>query len=394
MRDFLRSSGRRVRAGWFWPLVLLTLPMCSLDSEGARGGDPDPDPPPHAFDPGNPPLAGAVLCDIPQVVGEGSGCATDTEAALGMSRAHAAVALNLGETNAIVLDFSDTTACGGKPRKVEFYGPFPDGLTVCLNCGQQIPAVYAGLFDVCVAQCKDLITFGDGPIPPEGVDAYCTANVRLSTNFEKDTCSPDFCSDGGTPIPNPTDPRRNPEDVTWVDFVNTSAVGSTLSFAGPETSDFSGGAASEQLITTGDAWVEFEAGQTGVSHLVGLRTSCDNITDCPDEDGTLADIPLGLSLNVSGGVFVIENGDVLAGPFPDYATGERFRIHVTDHNDGTADISFSRLPAPCTPNMPCTETLFYSHPVGTGPGYPLRLDATFREANASVKNVTIMRIIE
>jgi hypothetical protein len=272
------------------------------------------------------------------------------------------------------------------------HGPFPDGLTVCLNCAQQIPAVYPGPTDVCIAKCKDLINFGDGPLPAEGVDTFCAMNARPSTNFDKDACYEGFCTTGGMPIPTAADPRRDPEAVVWVDLIDTDADGNALSFSGDETGDFSAGAASEQLITEGDAWVEFEAGETGVSHIVGVRASCDTIAICPDTDGTLADIPLSLSLNRTGDVNVIENGVVVAGPFPPYSAGERFRIHVVEHF-GTANISFSRLPAPCMPNTPCTEDSFYEHPVGTGPSYPLRVDATFRETNASLQNVTIMRII-
>jgi hypothetical protein len=83
---------------------------------------------------------------------------------------------------------------------------------------------------------------------------------------------------------------------------------------------------------------------------------------------------------------------VIAGPYSPYKVGERFRIYVTDAHDGTADIAFSRLTDKCTPGLFCDETKFYLHPPGTGPKYPLRIDASFREANASFKNVTIMRI--
>jgi hypothetical protein len=385
MRDSLKSVGRWLRVGWFWPLALLTLPMCGLFFEEPT------------FDPGPSPVTSAIMCDIPKVVGEGTGCATADEAGYGMSLAAAAVALNLGETNPVVLDFSSdaTKECGGLPRKIEFHGPFPDGLAVCLNCGTQIPGVYAGAFDVCVAKCKDLLNSGEGPTPSEGVDAFCTANVRVSTNFAKDACYDNFCSTGGTPIPDAADPRRNPEDVTWVDLINTSAAGSTLSFTGPEgpePAEFSAGAASEQLIMTGDAWVEFEVAETGVSHGVGVRTSCAQVTSCPDMDPTLAGLPLWLSLNVDGSVYIIEDGDVLAGPFPPYVAGERFRIRVTDHNDSTADIAFFRYTTPCRPNMPCSDQPFYSYTGASRPNYPLRVDAIFREAPSSLQNVTIMRI--
>jgi len=394
MRDFLKRSGRRVLAGWFWPLALLTLPRCALvyNYDGYTQG------PSLVFDPGPSPVSGAVMCDIPKPEA-GTGCADPSDVGTLASLASAAVVLNLGDTHAPVLDFSATAtaACGGLPKKVDFFGPWPDGLTVCLNCGTQIPAVYANATAACVAQCIDSINFSEVPTPAEGVEAFCGAHAHVATNFKENDCFQGFCSDGGMPIPNhPADTRRNPEDVSWTDFSpNTSALGSTLSFAGPgDPLNFIAGAASVQLITIGDAWVEFEAGEPGVSHVVGLRTSCDKIADCPDMDGTLADIPLALSLNVNGDVNIIQNGAPLAGPFlPAYTPGERFRINVVDHNDKTADISFFRYATPCVPDNPCPGMPFFTYK-GTRPNYPLRVDATFREAPASVANVTIMRIIQ
>lgn len=408
MRVFLKSTGRWLRFGWILPLALLTLPMCGLDTSGCDPIDCPPDPgcegdecgpdvPP--FEPGVDP-EGAIMCDIPRVQGEGEDepvCANPNEAITGTSLASGAVMLNLGEKDdTFVLDFSPNAVsqCGGWPKKIEYYGTFPDGLAVCLNCGTQIPAVYATPFDACVARCKELITV-DGLIPEQGVDLFCTQNVRLSTNFGKDDCYEGYCTTGGTP--NSTtfdDPRRYPENLVWVDSVGgTTISGNTVTFDnGIQTGDFVAGAASEQLITTGDAWVEFEAGETGVSHVIGLRNSCDNVVNCPDLDGTLADIPLSLSLNLDGAVNIVQNNAVLAGPFDPYVAGERFRIHVVDHNDGTADLNFSRLLAPCVPDQACAELTFYIHPVGTGPSYPLRVDTTFRELNASLQNVTIMRI--
>lgn len=389
MGDSLKSTGhRRVRAGWIWPLALLALPMCTNDFEALL----------PSFFAGNEPRSGAIMCDIPKVVIEGNPCANESEAASGMPMSQAAVNLNLGErTSSIVLDFSDDALaqCNG-PRKVEFHGPFPDGHHVCLNCVQQMPSVYATPLEVCIAVCKDLIKFGDLATPPEGADAYCTAKARLSTNFNGNPCIDGLCTTGGNPIPTAADPRRNPEDLIWTDPVGDMDIdGNTLAFVGTTAPDlsFSAGAASEQLITTGDAWVEFAAGETGVSHVIGVRASCDNITVCPDEDGTLADIPVSLSLNSNGEVNVVKDNAVLAGPFGlPYEADERFRIYVVDRHDNTADIVFSRLDSTCDPDEACLEDRFYTYSDDARPTYPIRVDATFREGNASLANVTLMRI--
>lgn len=384
MRDSLKTARRWLRVGWFWPLALLALPVCGYPD--FQYGDPD------AFDPGDPPQSGAIMCDIPiPVVEEGADCADPSEVGTLAALESAAVLLNLGETRTPVLDFSSSATCGGQPRKVEFFGTWPDGLTVCLNCAQQIPAVYADATAVCVAQCKDLVTV-DGSEPPGGADAYCAVNAKVSTNFDGDPCFDDFCSTGGSPT-YPPDPRRPPENLVWTDPQGgVTIAGNALSFEGMGTGDFSAGAASEQVIQGGDAWVEFEAGETGVSHVVGLRSSCDKAANCPDMDGTLADIPLSLSLNATGEVNIVENGVVLA-TFADYVPGERFRIMAVDHHDKTAEISFYRYDTQCMPDSACPGLPFYEYP-GTRPTYPLRVDATFREATASLLNVTLMRIIK
>lgn len=398
MGDFQTTRRRRLSIGWLLPLVLLTLPNCILPAYEYVDDS--------VFDPGPAPHSAAIMCDIPKVPDPSvSQCATADEVDKGMAIGHAAVAINSGEiNNELALDYSEEALneCGGLPKKVNFYGTFPDGLTVCLNCDEQIHKlkVYADANAACQAKCQDLLA-ADGLA--EGAEAFCKERAHVSVNFNPKECFEGFCTNGGTPL-NLPDPRRKPEDLKWTDLVNTNLEdnGFTVKFYTPvdPNGEFNGGAASEQLITEGDAWIEFEAGETGVSHAIGVRTSCPDITTCPDQDATLKNMPLLLSLNSFNNdvnvVGVDANGvaSVVAGPYSPYAVGERFRIYVEDHHDGTADLSFSRLNAPCVPGTLCSENKFYLHPVGTGPKYPLRLDVAFREANASLKNVTIMRIIK
>src|SRR5437899_1446260 len=100
MHAFLKQSGSWVRAGWFWPLVLLALPNCAgilgVRDWGPGGNGDGPTP---FFEPGLEPRSSAIMCDIPMPA-ELSGisdCATDVVS--GMPTEYAAVALAQGEQN-------------------------------------------------------------------------------------------------------------------------------------------------------------------------------------------------------------------------------------------------------------------------------------------------------
>ena len=204
-------------------------------------------------------------------------------------------------------------------------------------------------------------------------------------------CFDHGCTNGGTPDPSFVDPRRAPEQVKWTDTIGTVATGNTLSrnvaTTGTKVEDFNAGAASVQIITKGDAWVEFEANDNMVSQVLGVRESCDDPTACPDTDPSLNDIGFSIILNNDQHIYVIESSPSVQvfGPFgTTYNAHDRFRVHVTDNSDGTATISYSQIIAG-------VDTPLYQH-VGPNPKYPLRIDATFREQNATLGNVTVMRI--
>lgn len=360
-----------------------------------------PPDPPMVFDPGDDPLSDAIFCEIPQpekvdVVT----CATqaDVDDPTNLSLTAAATALATGQSKNFALDFSDAAKlkCNGLPRKIAFFGAFPDGQTVCLNCNQQIPMTYATHAKACVAKCQDLITFGNG-IKPADTVAYCVANARLATNHAKDICYNGACSNGGTPLPNWIDPRRMPEPVEWIDHIGTEANGNSLTRiapqTGPGTADFNAGAASAQTIAYGDAWIEFEASEDDKHHVLGVRTSCADPSMCVDTVPTLDDAIFAIDLGVSAAVHVFEGGPSLQvyGTFGQYTAGERFRVRIKDNHNGTATISYARLTGPCPPGELCAnEQVFYTS-VAT-PAYPLRVDTSFREQGATLFNVNIVRI--
>src|SRR6185295_2435540 len=137
---------------------------------------------------------------------------------------------------------------------------------------------------------------------------------------------------------------------------------------------------------------------TNLTHIVGLsadRSGCGQ--PCPDTDPTTNDIGFGIVLNIDGRVYVGEAGAQVPGPGPNgsfrnsYAVGERFRVSLNDNGDGTAAVAYSRIIGACVPGQPCAEDVFYRSTV-SAPHYPIRVDATFREQNATVTDVRIVRI--
>ena len=406
MRDHKQSSGGLMILGWLLPLVLLVLPNCTLSVTGLPGGgdpppdcqpgDPECDPPDpvEEFKPGTDP-SDAILCDIPKALEE---CATQAEAddPDNISLAEAATALVNGDFKSFALDFSDPIACAGLPKKITFFGEFPDGVRVCINCGTQIPTEYATPTQACIAKCTDLVNI-QGPVPPEGAAAFCEANARLATNHQE-TCYQGACTIGGSPNLSWVDPRKSPEPVQWIDHIGTTDDGGTNNLeraaitSGATTADFDAGAASAQTFAkNGDGWVEFAAAD-GVDkvHVLGLRTSCADPSNCADTDPHIETVGFAIDLNSDGMVYVLEPGatpgtfDVF-GPFGSYAIGERYRIRVTDHLDGAAAISYHRV-------VGGVEQPSFATNTNANPSYPLRVDTTFREQFARISDVTIVRI--
>jgi hypothetical protein len=379
MRSFVKSIGPRMRAGWLLPLLLLALPNCALQVGGLAN--------PDAFDAGPVPESSAIMCDIPKVPVPGSdGCATSTETGLGLSLAHAAVALVQGEQTSIGLDLSPAAeaSCGGLPKKTEFQGPWPDGYAVCLNCAKQIPGKYADANAACVAMCVSLISSG-GAEPAGGAQTFCAANAHVATNFDPYAYYADACSDGGTLRPDFDDPRRAQEPVVWTDLVGTSESGNDLSRISATTGEFDAGAASKQTITRGDAWLEFEVTENDMGHLIGLSPDVGT-----DSDPSSADVAFGIRLGSNGKIVVFEDGAVVGTSLGLYSAGDRFRVQLRDNLDGTATVTYLQLNGVCKPGTVCSTSLLATS--AKSASYPLRVDASLRDAGATLKNVTLVRI--
>jgi hypothetical protein len=429
MRVFLKSGAGWLRTGGFWAFVLLALPNCGLNTEGlcfdepcgdqgsCQGPDCDPEDSIREFQPGTDPVD-AVMCEIPTYLDEGDFvCATAEEAAdpTIVSLHEAGTALAINRKSAFALDWSDPNACpGGLPKKIEFLaGAFPNGLHLCLNCDTQIPVPYATPAKACVAKCRELmdVTYGD-TIKALDKDARCEAAARTATNFDKTVealgtmCFNDSCTIGGNEVPGFFDPRRLPELVQWTDLTpgltdngGSNTLTRTLAASGQNLTDWNEGAQSVQAITKGDAWIDFSSTTIDGAHAIGVRESrtaadlpCVNVADCQDNDPSLDGIGISLDLNHLAQVFVIETVPVFAAPGPfgnPYFAGERFRVHVKDRHDGTAEISYTRIVGQCNEGEECVEEPIYTSTIF--PRYPLRVDTSFRDPS-TFADVKIVRI--
>jgi hypothetical protein len=413
----LKLNSQWLRQACVIALMMVAGPACVLDTNGVDAGEgngnqgcenpPCKEDPPVEVPPGDM-ATSAIMCEIPKPVTEGMNvCATQDEANKGYSLSAAGTALANGQSGTYALDWSQAAlaACGGLPKKVEFLGSFPDGYPVCINCGTQIPALFANPTAVCVAKCKELIGSGNGPFPDEGVDAYCTANARTAVNYDKDVCYDGACSEGGTPLMTFVDPRRTPELVKWIDLIDTVttadtvANANTLTRTAPTTGaglfDFNAGAASAQVAKFGDGWIEFAAAETGMHHVLGLRNSCADTFSCPDLDAGVYTVGLALNLHLDGQVYVLAADGVNVtpyGPFGPYTPGERYRVRFNDTHDGKASISFSRVLGNCALGTECIEDVLPTPPMSAM--YPLRVDVTLQQQGATIKTATLVRIIK
>jgi hypothetical protein len=391
MRDLSKTSVRLLRIHWIWPLALLTLPGCVFHVEGLG--------PLHNLDQGALPQSGVVFCDIEKP--EGRHCASADEIAMGMPLSAAAVALASGQTSDHALDYSaDALArCAGQPEVVQFFGAFPEGEAVCLNCSTQIPAPYADAAAVCTTRCYDDADGSDSDVIPPTADttAFCASKAHVSTNFVAvgGSCIADACVDAGTLKNDFADPRRAGEPVVWGDLVGTTAALNTLTRSAPTTMAFDAGAASTQVITGGDAYVEFTVNETDTTRLGGLSEGAP-----PDGNQNFTTIGWGIDLFREGCFYVFELGVFQPGgavntcsvmnAFGTYATGHKFRVNVKDKHNGTAEISYSQITASCTDGMPCPQIVFYTSP--TAATYPLRVDSSFREQGGTLGDVKLVRI--
>jgi hypothetical protein len=381
--------------GWLLPLAYLALPNCEFRSGTATSQDPN-------LIKGPKPWSSAIFCDIEKKseLGGHRRCATATDLQMGTRLEHAAVALTTGPKSNIGLDYrpgapaeSGLTCDPGVPVAIIYEGPFPEGYTgVCLDCTGATPGDVAL---ACVDQCKDLNGGFAGANPPDVV-AFCENPMFVHTSTNASTCFDNACTGDTGVLPGDyVDPRRTPEPVDWTDVtagVKVTGLGDNTLTRETPSGIFNEGAASEQLITQGDGYVEFTATETTAVRSGGLTSGV--VPGTSDNDPSEADINFAARLSANGNVRIFESGIEVPGPvapnntFGPYETGDRIRVSVTERPDGMADIAYSRREG-CT-GTSCVVTTFLRF-AGPAP-YPFRVDASLRDQGATLTDVRIVRI--
>jgi hypothetical protein len=160
-------------------------------------------------------------------------------------------------------------------------------------------------------------------------------------------------------------PTANAQDqaVTWTNVVNATASGTVLQKTGGWDGVDDAGATSEQQLTTGDGYVEFTIGETTTFWIAGLGHG---------NDGTgFADIDFAFRFNGAGSADVLENGVYVSGGDTPYATGDVFRVAVSNGR-----VQYSR------------NGRLLRESART-PQYPLLLDVSLGTVGATVHNARL-----
>ena len=181
-----------------------------------------------------------------------------------------------------------------------------------------------------------------------------------------------------------------PGAVDWQNRISVDVRGDLLVRTSGPVNGFDAGAASSQSITSGDGYVQFTAIETNTARLCGLSSGAS-----PDTDPSYQNISFAIDLFTDGRFYVFEQGTKIPGPdlnqsFGTYSAGDTFRVRVKDNFDGTANVTYVRLTASCQDGAVCPESVFYTSTAKAL--YPVRVDSSFRELNATLSHVLFVGI--
>jgi alpha-tubulin suppressor-like RCC1 family protein len=156
-------------------------------------------------------------------------------------------------------------------------------------------------------------------------------------------------------------------NAVWTMSSGMSVANGTLTKTG--AAGWNAGAFSANLIARGDGFVEFTAGQATTSRAAGLGAH--NPSQVPL---ALADIEYAIHLRADGIITVTQSG-APEGDFGGYIGSDRFRVEIRG-----ATVRYLKNGAE-----------FHSH--GVTPTYPLRLEAAFESAGASLQDLLLEEFV-
>lgn len=164
-------------------------------------------------------------------------------------------------------------------------------------------------------------------------------------------------------------------DVTWVNPVNATAVGSTLTKKAPGTHNvWNAGASSLQSIQSGEGYLEFSPGEASTGKVCGLNT------DAAASVG-YASIDFAIALGANNTFRVYESGS-LKGIFGSYVSTDRFRIAI----EGTTVKYYQNYAPGVSPFYTSLVTLDSSL------NYPLYADASLYTLTPTPASITNVRL--
>ena len=151
--------------------------------------------------------------------------------------------------------------------------------------------------------------------------------------------------------------------VLWTNAASVSVSGGSLTKTG--SGGWNGGASSTSSFT-GDGWMEFSAAETTTDRVAGLSNGDSSQAD--------TDVDYGIWLKSDGTVAVLEAG-VNRGAFGSYAGGDRFRVEVS-----SGAVKYRK-----------NGVVIYSSTIT--PTFPLLIDTALDEVGATVRDVTVGRLV-
>jgi hypothetical protein len=376
------------------PLLGLLVSNCSFEGRysNVQYGDGVPD--------------DAVFCEV-EKRDVAPGCATAVEVSMGRYRTQGALDLVLGQRSPLVLDGGQEQleACGGQPLVTTYESAAPDGEAICLDGDTAFLApTQPSVAAVCFNRCLDIHRVDPDDIPDD-MREFCGQHARPAVNMPLVAGSAftfaGACSDGKLRA-DFADPRKRPTPVAWTNLSGVEVVppGNTLRRTAPDSPEaegFNAGATATQIVTHGDAYVEFTATELGQAKLLGFSQGR------LDGDATKDDVDFGIRLGAAGAVLLSEYGNLVyrVPPTPEdpdgdvvfgaYVAGSRFRIRLTEQPSGGALVTYEQILGACNPDTTCPAMPLRSP---SGPvAYPFRIDTSLKEMGAALTDVRVVYLV-